>query len=73
MEKAYKAFGKDMETIYDLDAIQNYKGRLWVINTVNYDILDEVKKKYEIEILDQKKFETEYRGYQYTFTLIDKK
>ena len=73
VEKAYKAFGKDMETIYDLDAIQNYKGRLWVINTVNYDILDEVKKKYEIEILDQKKFETEYRGYQYTFTLIDKK
>ena len=73
VEKAYKAFGKDMETIYDLDAIQNYKGRLWVINTVNYDILDEVKKKYEIEILDQKEFKTEYRGYQYTFTLIDKK
>lgn len=73
VEEAYKAFGKDMETIYELDKLDNYKGRMWIINAENYAILEHVQNKYDIEIIDQKRFSTAYHKFQYTLTLIEKK
>lgn len=69
MGPAYKAYG---ETVYSLDFLENYTGRVWVINKTDYSIYEEIAKKYDVELIDQKEFNVEYKGYQYTLTLIKK-
>ena len=73
VEEAYKAFAKDMETIYNLEEIADYKGRLWIINSNDYSIYEKVKEKYDIELIEQKAFTTRYKGFQYTLSLVEKK
>lgn len=69
VEKAYKAYGN---TVTELDFLDNIKGRIWIINQ-NEKIYDTLKEKYNIELIEQKKFDTEYKGYQYDITIIEKK
>lgn len=73
VEEAYKAFAKDMETIYDLEEIADYKGRIWIINSNDYSIYEKVKEKYDVELIEQKSFTTKYKGFQYTLSLVEKK
>lgn len=72
VEKAYKAFGNKMETIYDLGEIEDLQGRIWVLDSSNYALLDKVKEKYDINIIDQKTYSTKYHAFQYSFSLIEK-
>ena len=39
VEESYKAFGPNMEIIYDLDKLESYKGRIWILDTGDYRIL----------------------------------
>ena len=71
-EEAFKAFGKDMKTIYNLDILQNYHGRIWIINSSNYAILDSVEKEYNVNLIMQKSFNTKYKNFQYTISLVEK-
>lgn len=71
-EEAFKAFGKDMQTIYNLDALKDYHGRIWIINATNYAILDSMKQQYEINLIMQKGFSTKYKNFQYTISLVEK-
>ena len=69
VEKAYKAYGN---TVTDLKFLDKVKGRIWIINPnekLNYDILKEI---YQIKMIEQKKFSTEYKRYQYDITIIEK-
>jgi len=73
VEEAYKAFAKDMQTIYDLEEIKEYKGRIWIINANDYSIYEQVKEKYDVELIEQKLFKTKYKGFEYTLSLVEKK
>lgn len=72
VEEAYKAFGKHMKTIYNLDEIKDVKGRMWVIDASSYGFLETLQKEYDVEVLDKKSYSTRYHGFQYTFALIEK-
>lgn len=61
-----------METIYDLGEIEDLQGRIWVLDSSNYALLDKVKEKYDINIIDQKTYSTKYHAFQYSFSLIEK-
>lgn len=72
VEDAYKAYGKDMQTIYTLDDIKDVKGRIWVLDAKSYGLLEKIQDKYEVEVIDQRMYDTKYHGFQYSFALIQK-
>ena len=74
IEPAYKAFGKDMIYTNNIKTLENYKGRIWIINSDNYSIYDEFKEKYgdKIKVIKQDIFNTEYHEYNYSICLIEK-
>lgn len=74
VEPAYKAFGKEMIYTNNIEILENYKGRIWIVNSDDYSIYEEFKEKYgdKIELIKQEIFNTEYHGYNYSICLIEK-
>lgn len=72
VEEGYKAFGKHMKTIYDLEEIKEVKGRIWVVDSIGYGLLEKLQEQYEVEVIEQKSYSTRYHGFQYSFALIEK-
>ena len=72
VEEAYRAFGTDMHTVYNLDDFKNFTGRVWIINANNYAICDYVLENFEnAELLEKKEFKTKYKNFEYTFALVN--
>ena len=71
VEEAYKAFGPNMKTIYNLEELQDYKGRIWVVSSDNYSLGNTVAEELDADIIQQDEFITEYKGYRYTFCLLE--
>lgn len=73
-EEAYKGFGNNFKTIYDLKEMDNYSGKIWIIDASDYSLCDEIKELYtdKITIINQEKFDTKYHNYQYAITLVEK-
>lgn len=72
VEEAYKAFGKNMKTIYNLEDLQDVKGRIWVLDAASYGLLEKIQNKYEVNVLDKRKYTTKYHNFEYSFALIEK-
>ena len=73
VEEAYKAYGPNMKTVYDLSFLDDYKGRIWFINAGEYFLLEDAQKRYEgLNVLKQAKFDVKYQGYKYSFALVEK-
>lgn len=72
VEEAYKAFG---ETVYTLDNLKDYKGRIWVVSDNDESLLNAVIEELggDIEVLCYERFDTKYQGYQYAISLIERK
>lgn len=75
VEPAYQAFGKDMKTIKTLEGLDDYQGRIWIIDGDNYNIYKEMKERYKenVTLIKQDHFATEYHNYQYYISLVEKK
>ncbi len=74
VEEAYKAYGPNMKTVYNLNELENYTGRIWFINSNNYALQEEAMQKYpSIELIERKSFKTKYQKYQYSFAITEKK
>ena len=76
VDPAYGAFGKDLWIIKDLSPMDDYKGRIWIINGSSYTIYEEFVQRYgkeDIQLIKQEQFSTGYHFYQYAITLIEKK
>lgn len=76
VEPAYEAFGEDMLTIKTLEPLDDYKGRIWIIDAGTYGIYDELIERYgeeNITLIKREGFEVKYHEYKYTIALIDKK
>ena len=74
VHEAYKAYSPYMEIKEDLgEILDNYEGRIWIIESGNTNtLLDEVSSKYNINKLEDKQFNVDYRNYSYTVELITK-
>lgn len=75
VDEAYKAYGPNMTVVHNLDMLENYKGRMWVINSNTTTIANEIMEKYNnAQKLDEVYFYTEYKEkYEYTFCLLEMK
>jgi len=74
VEPAYRAFGKEMIYTNSLDVFEDYKGRIWLVDSDNYSIYEKFKKEYgdKIKLVKQDIFYTEYHKYNYSICLIEK-
>lgn len=70
VEEPYKAYGK---TIFNLDDLQDYKGRMWVISDNDFEFQEIVKNELnDIGIIEENKFDIKYQKYNYTIALMEK-
>ena len=73
VEEAYKAYGPGMETIYDYnDILQDYHGRIWLIDSENCGLYNEFPKEGITTIIEPTEFRTKYQNYIYTIVLLEK-
>ncbi|MCI8832958.1 MAG: hypothetical protein HFJ19_01970 [Clostridia bacterium] len=68
-EKAYRAFSSDFRTVYDLDFLEDFSGRIWVTND---SVLQQIQDKYDVDLIKHESFETKYRDYDYSISLVEK-
>lgn len=74
VEEAYKAFAPQMETIEDLGKIEDFKGRIWIIDGDNNKMYDIISKYSNAVIIkEQEKINTSYRNTNWIISLIEKK
>ena len=63
-----------METIYDYnDILDNYKGRIWLIDSEYMGLWEEFPKEGITILKDAKRFDTKYQNYIYNIMLVEKK
>ena len=74
VEPAYRAFGKEMIYTNNLEVLENYQGRIWLVDSDNYSIYEKFKEEYgdKIKLVKQDIFYTEYHKYNYSICLIEK-
>lgn len=80
VEEAYKAYGPQMETVEDLDFLKDYKGRIWIIDSIDSSFYNDKFKTDDYKVIDSKviktkypsSFDTNYSGYEYNLILIEK-
>lgn len=80
VEEAYKAYGPQMETVEDLDFLKDYKGRIWIIDSIDSSFYNDKFKTDDYKEIDSKviktkypsSFDTNYSGYEYNLILIEK-
>ena len=55
--------------LYDLNFLQDDKGRIWI---TNQDIYKKIEELYNVKLIEQKEFDTRYKGQKYNLILIEK-
>lgn len=71
IEKAYSAFGPQMNIVEDYDFLNNYTGRIWIVESGDSEIYKNIEN-YDV-ILESKSFGTDYHNYYFNIMLVCKK
>ncbi len=73
VEEAYKAFLPAMETTRNFEFLNNYKGRIWILDNNEQTLFNKLKEQgYDLTILNEnKKIETKYHNYIYNIMLVE--
>ena len=73
VEEAYKAYGPAMETIYNYeDILKDFHGRIWLIDSENMGLYNEIPKDGISVIKETEEFSTRYQNYTYNIMLLQK-
>ena len=73
VEEAYQAYGPGMETVTNWDFLENYTGRIWLIDSENMGLYNDDFPKENTRILKEtKRIDTKYHDYIYNVMLIEK-
>lgn len=81
VEEAYKAYAPQMETVRNFDFLNDYKGRIWIIDSSDQGCYNNYfKNNEEIKFISSKEFntkypssfDTKYSGYDYSIILVEK-
>ena len=68
-EETFDAFGR---TIKDLDEIKDYKGRVWLISSDDFSLLNEIQNHFEhVDIIAYEDFSTLYKNDRYSIYLVN--
>ena len=69
VEGAFEAFGR---TITNLDEIKDYRGRVWLISSDDFELLNEIQNHFEnVDIIDYEDFSTIYKDDIYSIYLVN--
>lgn len=72
VEEAYKSYGPGMITVYDFKFLEEYKGRIWLIDSEYMGLYEDFPKD-NIKILKEaKRIDTKYHDYIYNVMLLEK-
>ena len=66
--EAYKALSHDFYTVHDLDFLDDFSGRVWLTND---KLLQQLKDRFDIKVIEHEVFETSYKGDTYSLYLIE--
>ena len=81
IKQAYKVYSTQMETVENLEFLNEYKGRIWIIDSYNNKLYNEYFKdndKYKVKSTKKintkypNSFDTKYTGYSYNLVLLEK-
>lgn len=72
VEEAYKALGNHMHTYTNTDFMENIEGRVWIIDTMNQSVYNQLFNNEGYKLLSEEKFLTDYHGYSLDIILVEK-
>ena len=73
VEEAYKAYGPGMETATTWEFLDNYTGRIWLIDSDNMGLYNAYfLKENTVTLKETKRIDTTYHNYIYNVMLIEK-
>lgn len=70
--EAYKAYGPGMTTVDDYSFLDTIHGRIWLIDSENMGLYNDISKEELTVIKDVQKFNTKYQDYKYSIMLLEK-
>jgi hypothetical protein len=70
IEKAYAAFAPQMKIVEDYEFLNNYTGRIWIVESGEPSLYKEIENSNIV--LDAESFSTEYHNYYYSVMLVEK-
>ena len=72
VEEAYKAYSPQMETVRNWDFLNNFSGRIWIMDTSDHKLYNILKEQNINVIYDNKVIDTKYHYYNFNIMLIEK-
>lgn len=72
IDEAYKAFAPQMKCVNNLDSIESYNGRIWIIDADNSNVYEEIKDiQNKKVIIDRQKIYNSYNDMTFVITLFE--
>lgn len=72
VEEAYRAYGPGMRTVTDWSFLDDYTGRIWLIDSRDMGLYNIFPKENTRVLLDTKEIDTKYHEYLYNIMLLEK-
>ena len=73
VDEAYKAYAPQMEVVETLDKVEDYSGRIWIIDGNNNEMYDIISKYENINVIkQQEKITTPYKNTDWVISLVEK-
>ena len=72
IKEAYKAYEPTMEIIANLDNLESYKGKIWVLDSSDNRLSKEISEKYNVNVTLENKIQTKYQNYCYNIIVLEK-
>lgn len=71
IEEAYRAFGKNFNTVRNLDVFYKFNGRIWLINSDK--MLDDFREIGQVTVLEEFEVNMRYKGNNFVVRLLELK
>lgn len=72
IEEAYKAYAPGMKTVYDYSFLDDFKGKIWIIDSENMEFYKEFPKENTKVLKEAKRIDVKYHDYIYNILLLEK-
>jgi uncharacterized protein YxeA len=73
VEEAYKAFAPQMDCVRSIDNVENYDGRIWVIDSQDSSMIEKINKDNARKILNKEEMYNPYSNTLFKMTILSNK
>lgn len=74
VHEAYKAYAPSMKIVEDWEFLNDFQGRIWIMDSENSTyVYDNIDKNIVETVEEWKHFESDYHGYKYDINVVEKK